>query len=397
MLPLLRNSLSLVCLIAAGLTAQQATNLQAVLMPSANEEIMERGTIPVEYQSNQYGFAMSGVFLLLAGGLQIGVSARKRVSTAAQPAAQPVALPAPAVPPMAIPSPIPQPIAPIAEVAAVETAPQQTIEDAVAASKIIVVAEPEEKNAELWLPNFLFNEDGTIQHTNIKVEGPTGYGKTTLSENVMRFLGMGAAKVFPLVGRETLAEISAKAETSSIERWLINPKHIASKPAWSFAPYCSDIKLALKAVEEFEKFLRKRLHDPNFNPDTAHHRFYVVDEHDWIYEEYGAAYLSIMRTIVKVCRELNDHALIVGQSAQATNFNSSDYRQMGRLVLGSEALWFLESKQFPYRADVKQPLYERATRYKALKRRFCLAIPCEGMPELHLVPNLKKPVAVRAK
>ena len=225
----------------------------------------------------------------------------------------------------------------------------------------------EKQQQESWLDGFLFNPDGSIRHANIKIDGSTGEGKTTLAEEIMRRVGKGR----------------------SIERYLVNPKHIESKPSWSFRPYVSSITMVMQAIDKFCEMLQARIEDPDFSEESTH-RFYVIDEHDWCYEEHGKLYISGVRKLIKVCRELNDHVVLCGQSALAkdTGLSGSDFRQMGRIVLGAEAIAFLKNPQYLY--SNKAELIAKAERYQAEGKRFALAIPSKGTPDIYLTPHIEK-------
>jgi hypothetical protein len=61
---------------------------------------------------------------------------------------------------------------------------------------------------------------------------------------------------------------------------------------------------------------------------------------------------------------------------------------MGRIVLGAEAIAFLKNPQYLY--SNKAELIAKAERYQAEGKRFALAIPSKGTPDIYLTPHIEK-------
>ena len=228
-----------------------------------------------------------------------------------------------------------------------------------------VQRDEEEKRREVWLDKFLF-EGSEYRHVNLCINGVTGTGKTTLAKECIKRLGRG----------------------KKVEKWLCDPKHIAASPDWDIRPYCSGIEEVPDALNSFQKMMQRRMVDPSFNRQVSSHRFYILDEWDWIFAEYGKSTLSGCRKIIKVCRGVNDHAVICGQSALAkdTGFSGADFRQMGRIILEQEAIAFFENNQF--NGSNKDELKQKASTFLERRVRFALIIPSKGLAEVVLVPDL---------
>ena len=227
-----------------------------------------------------------------------------------------------------------------------------------------------------WIKDMVFDEDGELKTVHYHLSGPTGTGKTTLGEYLMNLI---------------LNEGLARGNSEEASYYLINPKHLENKPSWSFPPFVRDIDQAMEGIEYCADLVKKRVADPNFYPDTAAPIFVIVDEWDWIFGVYKARAVNALRTIFKVGREVRVYLFVCGQSAQAqgTGLNGTDYRQMARIVLGTEAIAFLDNPQFIYKN--KQELYALAESYQESKTRYALIIPMEGLPKIKIIPHISKP------
>lgn len=231
-----------------------------------------------------------------------------------------------------------------------------------------VEQDAEDKERDSWLNTFLYKDNGELRQHHWYLKGPTQSGKTTLGEEIIKRIGQGAEDIL-----------------------LLNPKHIPSRPAWSIKPYCSDIEEALKCVTQFSNKMKEKLRDPEFDLTTASHRFFIIDEHDWIYEEYAKAYISKLRSLFKVGAEILDHVLLSGQSSLLTDVGLSggDARQFGQIILNAEVLAFFSNTQNVFQ-DMTKDLKAKAMRFHEKEQRFALVIPATGLPGVYLVPDLSK-------
>jgi len=225
-----------------------------------------------------------------------------------------------------------------------------------------------------WTEPFIFNIDGTLRTPNLNLNGETDSGKSTLAEHFIELI---------------------KRPYPQAHIVLIDPKHIPSKPNWSLEPTIATIDEVMRGIEYTHSLVQQRLDDSRFNPDTAEPIFLIIDEHDWIYEVYGKNYIGKLRRIFKVGRALRVHVVLCGQSplSRDTGLSSSDYQNMGRIILASEAVKYLKSGQFPYQ-DEKEPLYKLAKRYKEIEQRFALLLPMKGLPTVEQVPHLNQPTLI---
>lgn len=222
-----------------------------------------------------------------------------------------------------------------------------------------------------WIHPLVFHEDKSFRTQHFHICGATNSGKTTLISYVVDLIAN---------------------ELSTVELFLINPKHIESEVQWSFDPFVKDIEDVLAGLEHVWQQVKNRLQDPTFNKHTSPKIIAIIDEWDWIYEEYKAKARSIVRKIVKVGRALNVHVILSGQSAlcNETGFSTSDYENVGRIVLAGQAIKLLgNTKSFPYDKQFRQELYQVAQRYKQESRRFALVVPMDSMPFVSPVPHIE--------
>jgi hypothetical protein len=211
-----------------------------------------------------------------------------------------------------------------------------------------------------------FNPDGTRKAYHAAANGITGDGKSTLIETLIEVLSDGA---------ESLV-------------YLVNPKHVASEPEWSYAPICTTIDGALEALESLNELMQQRITDPSFDKATAPTIYFVIDEIDWICSVYGKKAVNLLRNLFKVGRSVKCYVMLAGQTAQlGTGFTSDDYRQMVRFVMGSEALAFLNNPQFAWDSE---PYRETVEDWQSQGRRFALIIPTKGKPFLQLMPQINR-------
>lgn len=223
-----------------------------------------------------------------------------------------------------------------------------------------------------WIRPLVFKgETKEFKTQHFHVCGATNSGKSTLVSYIVDL-------------------ISSKLD--SVELFLINPKHIESDPQWSFDPFVKDIEDVLPGLEHIWEKVLSRRKDPRFDKRTASKIIAIVDEWDWIKEEYGTAAIKIARKITKVGRALNVHIIFSGQSALCTDtgFSTSDYKNVARIVLTDSALQLIGNvKSFPYSLEFRKGLAQISERYLAENKRFALVVPMGSMPFVSLIPHIE--------
>lgn len=216
-----------------------------------------------------------------------------------------------------------------------------------------------------WIDKLIRHPDGQFKDQHYAVNGPTRSGKTVLTEHLIR-------------------AIAGKRKASV---YLIDPKYLESKPAWSFKPFCKSIDRALEALQHCVGLMIGRQQDADFDPDQADPMFVLIEEWDWIYATWSKPALELLRSLFKVGAGLKVFVILVGQSAQCSaGLKSDDFRQFARVILGREALSFLANPQFSY--SNRDELRSQAEQYLSENRRFALVIPGDDLPSVDLVPNL---------
>lgn len=211
------------------------------------------------------------------------------------------------------------------------------------------------------------NSNGTEKAYHASFNGITGDGKTTLCEALIQEMAEGNIT------------------------YLVNPKHRVSAPEWSFEPVCTTINDALECLQTLEEVMMARLSDPTFDEKFTPISYVVIDELDWICSHHGKKATATIRNLLKVSRSANFRVLLCGQSAQLgdSGFNSSDFRQTNRFILGSEAVAFLTNPQMKWSSEVYR---DTAKQWQREGKRFALVCPTKGEPFLQLLPHINREI-----
>lgn len=212
------------------------------------------------------------------------------------------------------------------------------------------------------------NPDGTEKAYHASFHGITGDGKTTLAEALL--------KQFGCEGRDV---------------YLINPKHRVSQPEWSWEPICTDIEEALGTLKELNLLMTDRLKDPSFDEQFTPINYIIIDELDWIVSHHGNKAAKLVRNLLKVSRSANFRVILCGQSAQLKggHFDSSDFRQTNRFIMGSEAVAFLSNPQLKWDAT---PYQDTIKQWQREGKRFTFVQPTKGIPFLQLLPHINRTI-----
>ncbi|MGL5195754.1 MAG: AAA family ATPase, partial [Chroococcales cyanobacterium] len=211
------------------------------------------------------------------------------------------------------------------------------------------------------------NRDGSEKAYHASFNGITGDGKTTLCEALIQEMAEGNIT------------------------YLVNPKHRVSAPEWSFEPVCTNISDALDVLQTLEEMMMSRLSDPTFDEKFTPISYVVIDEIDWICSHHGKKATATIRNLLKVSRSANFRILLCGQSAQLgdSGFNSSDFRQTNRFILGSEAVAFLTNPQMKWSSEAYK---DTAKNWQKEGKRFALVVPTKGEPFLQLLPQINREI-----
>lgn len=189
-------------------------------------------------------------------------------------------------------------------------------------------------------------------------------------------------------GKTTLCEWAISQQESEI--YLVDPKHIPHSPRWNFEPNCTDIS----EVPLHLKTLNERMENRRSGAEAIAPLNIIIDEWDWIAEEHGKSAISQLRKLFKVGRELGIKIWLCGQSplAKDSGLSGSDFRNFGRIILGSEAISFCNNPQFPWDSSRFKPLAES---YQKRGDRLGLFIPMVGEPSIKIIPDLSQFSPVR--
>jgi hypothetical protein len=212
-----------------------------------------------------------------------------------------------------------------------------------------------------------FNADGSEKAFHAVFNGITGDGKTTLAEELIKIL----------------------AKENQV--YLVNPKHLVSQPEWNYQPVCTSIDQALVTLNALEKLMTDRLNDPDFDVTKTPINYIVIDELDWICSHFKKKATDAIRNLLKVSRSVNFRVILCGQTSLVggTYFNSSDFRQTNRFILGSEALAFLNNPQLAWDGSIYR---QTAEQWQKEGKRFVFVIPTKGKPFLQLLPYINRQI-----
>lgn len=226
-----------------------------------------------------------------------------------------------------------------------------------------------------WINQMIVDDQGVLKRQHYKFDGVTQSGKTTLAEYVM-------------------SQIIDSLGVSDAEYLLIDPKYLVAQPSWSIIPFCSSIDKALQALELFCKEMIARQQDPNFIPSEASPIFFIIDEWDWIYEEYKNKALSLLRKLIKVGAELRCYVILLGQSPVSgeVGLSPTDFDQLVRMSVGKSSIKVLSNdKHYPF--SDRTELHEEADRLYKTGCRFALVQEHGKGARLEIIPQITKPNA----
>ncbi|MDM8526916.1 hypothetical protein QUF58_01785 [Anaerolineales bacterium HSG24] len=227
-----------------------------------------------------------------------------------------------------------------------------------------------------WINKFLFDEQNRLKQFHIKMDGPTGVGKTRLMLHIIWLL---------------------QQPHPAAEYWLCDPKFEGKSSGWPFEPFVTDFdNVATGAQYLYDKVVTARKLAKRTGSDPKHPAFLIFDEADGCFEEHGKEFTKPLKRIIKEGRSGLTYCFLAGQSplAKDVGLSGSLFRNMARFVFGTEALAFLRNIQFSYWAKSDRALWSKQLQYLQEKSiRSCLAIPASGKgpPFVAAIPYLSKP------
>jgi len=230
-----------------------------------------------------------------------------------------------------------------------------------------------------WIPEVLFDEQGRTKAFHVKVDGPTGAGKTYLMLYLMWLI---------------------QQPHPQAEYHLIDPKFEGERSGWPFQPMVMDFdQAAIGAEYLYNHVVIGRKHAIRAGKPPQHPAFLIFDEADGCFDEHGDKFTQPVRRIIKEGRSGWTHCFMAGQSplAKDVGFSGALFRNMARFVLGSEALGFVKNPQFTalcHDKAYRDKLSAQLTHLQAVPgSRFALVIPCsgQGLPFVAEIPELDLP------
>ena len=256
---------------------------------------------------------------------------------------------------------------------------------------------PEPVAAEDWITSlvskFVEPDQSKRMYAHLIVNGPTKSGKSTLTSKLLALIAQGVA-----------------SHGDDCEMLLIDPKY--PKTDWPLKPAFRGYEMVLTGLNEaIAKFReRKKLCIQAEEAGKDHPRFshfvVVVDEQDSIYaegkghpdlggdreerKEAAQKVHSMEVNLLKEAAAYNVSLFVVGQSplSGATGFSRSDMQQACRIVLGNEALKWLNDKEFPFKEDVPE-LQAKLKYWMDKGDRVALICPNIGRAYVEAIPYLE--------
>jgi len=231
---------------------------------------------------------------------------------------------------------------------------------------------------EQWIKDFLFYPDGTLKIHHVSVNGPTRSGKTWLLLNFIHRM---------------------QQPHPEADYFLIDPKWEGLVSGWPFPPFVTDFDDVPEAMNYiYNNVVKVRRLAMQQNKPILHPAFVCIDEFDGCSAEHGRDFLKPVSRGVKEGASGGTHYMAVGQSTLIgdTGGNSALYRNMGRVIFGTEGLAFLNNPQFVYRSmKAEKRLWERQLYYlQEHGRRYALIVPpsSNGLPFVAEIPDLPRPL-----
>jgi hypothetical protein len=231
---------------------------------------------------------------------------------------------------------------------------------------------------EQWINDFLFDANGKLRIHHVSVNGPTRSGKTWLLLNFIHRM---------------------QQPHPEADYFLIDPKYEGPSSGWPFQPFVTDFDEVPEAMNYiYNNVVKVRRAALQADKPIPYPAFVCIDEFDGCSAEHGRDFLKPVSRGVKEGASGGTHYMAVGQSTLIGDIggNGALYRNMGRVIFGTEGLAFLNNSQFVYRGmKAEKRIWERQLYYlQQHGRRYALIVPpsSNGLPFVAEIPDLQKPL-----
>jgi hypothetical protein len=193
------------------------------------------------------------------------------------------------------------------------------------------------------------------------VNGATNDGKSTIVIELMNYIRL------PYPQAEVM---------------LIDPKN---SPDWTIPAQINSIEDVPDGIDRIYGIMTKRIKNQDIDAPPI---ILIIDEHDWIYEEYGGEYISKLRKIFKVGRQYNVHLILIGQSpiGKDNGLSGPDMLNFGRVILGHTIGRYLRhGLDF---TELRKPMQATYKNLISEGRRACVVVPAKFLPFVGEVPEI---------
>jgi hypothetical protein len=226
------------------------------------------------------------------------------------------------------------------------------------------------------------------KHHHLKIDGGSQSGKSTLFSCILDLLN------------QAIAHNGSKLVTNLIDpkypktRWTIKPSFIG------FEQVKAGVETAIKALDIRKKQCVEAEEKGISHPDFPRYVL-IIDEWDSIWGEgkgYGdiipkddaVEIRSMTLRILKEAAAYNFTLVIIGQSPLSTTngFSRSDLNSATRLVVGNEALKWVQDPGFPFKV-IAPDLQSDLNYWIGKDARCCVCIPNVGQPFVEAIPKIK--------
>ncbi len=141
-----------------------------------------------------------------------------------------------------------------------------------------------------WIRNCIFDEYGKLKFFHIKLDGPTGVGKTHLMLHLIWEL---------------------QQPHPAAEYWLSDPKFEGESSGWPFTPFVKDFDDVAKGAQYmYDEVVTARKHAKRRGIAPKHPAFLIFDEADGCFDEHGEGFVKPLRRIIKEGRSGWAHCLL---------------------------------------------------------------------------------------
>lgn len=220
-----------------------------------------------------------------------------------------------------------------------------------------------------WLLDF------ALRNYHFRICGETGSGKSTFVENLINCLAISLGKSVKIV--------------------LIDPKYPLSD--FNIESQYKGINEALNGLNYLKTEVETRLKEASLdkgnklNVRSFEPILFVIDEIDWIANEYGKEASKLLKVGLKVGRALNIKVCYLGQSPLCSDlpgFRKNDFKNSANIILGEMALLGIDEICYP--KQKRYILNELENRIDRGDRYYALVKPMSKSPFTAILPKPKQ-------